>query len=199
MSYCHTCKKTIRKDRRIFCTNVHHIESDKTICLIPYENDCYLCGVKKYRKWLTDNNFKCNSRFQKEFWIYHFPEYKDLILNREKGKGSLSFYLQKGKTEKDYKQKNKQLSVGIDSLKQRGVSDSDIERIRKQHKKNSLITENSLSQKYGKKEGKRKWESRLEKAKHTTCWGLQYWIDKGYSKINAEKILHKFQDRGSKE
>ena len=194
---CVHCKKKLPSHRRFLSTIIDQRVSGKQIKLVAYEDDCYQCAINKLKEWLKNHNMNYDRSFKLEFWIDKFPEHEELIRSRHKGKGSLGYYLKSGKTKKDYVDKNKKLSVGIDVLKLNGHSILEIESIRSRHKKASLITEKTLIDKYGEDDGKKAWKERIIRAKQTTCWGKLYWLNKGYNEIEATDILHKFQDRGS--
>jgi len=97
---------------------------------------------------------------------------------------------------KAYYEKNKKLSVGIDSLRNRGYSEKQIKAIRKKHKQNSMTQKKDWIEKYGEKKGLEKWNNIQSKKRNNNHRTLQYWIRFFDGDINlAKEALKKVQGR----
>lgn len=100
---------------------------------------------------------------------------------------------------KKYKEKNSHLSISTRALKSSGKSDDEIKLIQKTHSKNSTITLETLTEKYGDVLGSKKWNNRIFNAKLSSRRSLDYWIKEMDGDIEKAKIeLSNFQRRNKK-
>jgi G:T-mismatch repair DNA endonuclease (very short patch repair protein) len=121
------------------------------------------------------------------------------FIKNQQGKGSLDYYTKKhGKeigTELYYK-KNKRLSVGVDTLRRKGLSDEEIREIKSKHSEKSKITKECLIKKYGEIIGTQKWNNKIEKSRVSSKRSLDYWIKYHNQNIElAKKSLTAHQNR----
>ena len=121
------------------------------------------------------------------------------FIKKQQGKGSLKYYIKKHGEKlgsKLYKEKNSKLSINIEALKKNGFSEEAILEIRKKHKQRSIITKNTLIEKYGKEEGEERWKNRVLKAKLSSKRSLDYWLNVNSGNLNkAKEDLKKYQTR----
>lgn len=121
---------------------------------------------------------------------------------RDKIKGTLPFYIDKyGEKEgtSRYLEKNSKLSIGAETLKRNGHSDDEIKAIREQHAKKSLITLESLIEKYGEEEGSKRYDIRIEKSKQTSKRRKEYWLNLGMTEEQAELEVKNYQSTSTLE
>lgn len=87
-----------------------------------------------------------------------------------------------------YKERNSKMSVGIQSLKERGFTDDEILDIRGRHSMGSAITLANQIKKYGEEEGRRRYAITRERIKLGSVRRLDYWIKKNDGNIEQAKI-----------
>jgi len=95
-----------------------------------------------------------------------------------------------------YYEKNKRLSVSVNSLKLNGFSDEEIKKIRGKHSKGSKTDLNSMVEKYGKEEGEKKYQNKIEN--YFNPWNYIDVMKKdGVNEEEAKKIvsLRQIRDR----
>jgi len=148
-------------------------------------------GIKRCGNLMRGSSLKVLIfKYGKENGTIRYNEIKD----KQKGKGTLDYYMKRyGNIEGlcKYKEKNKKLSVSIESLKQNGFSDEEIVDIRKTHAKKSSTSLQSYIKKYGKKEGKQRYKSKMKN--HVSHWTVDYWKDKGLNTEEAKKKISEIQ------
>ena len=122
---------------------------------------------------------------------YNLKIQKDKIKNTLQG-----FILRYGEEEgtKKYFEKNKKLSVGIDALRAKGLSEEDILKIRSNHAIGSSTRLEAMINKYGEKEGNRRYAKKLKNRGNS--WNLE-WTMKRYSldETAARKRISDLQRR----
>lgn len=130
--------------------------------------------IKKYG--VDEGNLKFSS------WKSNLKKSKTLI-------GYIEKYGEVVGTQK-YLQKNKKLSVSVESLKKNGKTDEEILQIRKTHANKSKITLETMISKYGFDTGTEKWQLRINKAKISSKRSLDYWISicNGNVSLAKEKL-----------
>lgn len=151
-------------------------------------------GQKKYKFYCSSNNLKVLIfKYGKEEGVKKHNEFKK---NSSFSKTIDSYILKYGKEEgeKKYFEKNKKLSVGYNSLKERGYSEDEIKFIKNKHSKNSTVNLETLTEKLGEEEALKKIKSIKENS--FSCWKKDDWIKRGYSeKESIEKVIRS-QSRG---
>ena len=88
---------------------------------------------------------------------------------------------------KAYYEKNKKLSVGVESLRNRGYTEKQIVDIRDNHRNKSMVTKESFISKYGEEIGIEKYNNIQIKKKKNNHRRYEYWL----SFFNGDKLLAK--------
>lgn len=162
--------------------------------------------IKKYgeeeglRKWKnhcktvlanTEENYirKHGERDGKQKW--------EIYLSKLKKRGTLDWFVDKfGKEDgiTKYKEKNSKLSVSTKALKKNGYSDDEIEDIQNRHRENSLNDYDDYVKKYGKEEGKNRYDLMCERKRLHSKRSLDYWLDYHSGDIElAKQSLKEYQ------
>lgn len=162
--------------------------------------------IKKYgeeeglRKWknhcktkLANTEENYINRYGKEIGKIKYKEY----IKGQKGKGSLDFYIKKyGHIDGPikYQEKNSKLSVSTEALKKNGYSDDEIEDIQNRHRENSLNNYDDYIKRYGKEEGKERYDLMCERKRLHSKRSLDYWINYHNGDIElAKQSLKEYQ------
>lgn len=124
----------------------------------------------------------------------------DEYIKKQRKKGTLEGYIDRygeEKGTKKYYEKNRKLSVGIDSLKERGYSDSEIQEIKRKHgSKSDSSSLTHFIEKYGHSEGAKKYIDSIKHKKLKSPRCVEFWINKGYSIEEATRKVSFEQTRG---
>lgn len=142
--------------------------------------------VASIAKWIDKHGFDQAKEKFKEYY------------EKQKAKLTLPYYIEKHGLELGtelYAEKNSKLSVGENTLRKSGKSEDEIREIKENHSRKSSITLESLQNRYGAKEGKRKWEEIITKKKFGSKRCVEYWIINGYTLIEAQEMVGKEQKR----
>lgn len=126
---------------------------------------------------------------------------REECIRKNKFSNSLAGYIAKYGEElgrQKYEEKNKRVSVGIDSLRARGFSDDEIRDIKERHRQNSKITLENLCKKYGEELGKQKYDVYIRKSKEKSIWSVEHYIKLGYSEEEAKNIISDIQRKDLK-
>jgi hypothetical protein len=146
-------------------------------------------GNKKYISLMRGMSLKvCIFKFGKEEGLKF---YKNRI-EKDKIKNTLIGFIKRyGEIEgtKKYYEKNKKLSVSIESLKLNGYGDNEINKIKQKHSKKS-----SLKNKYGEK----KYKEYLENGNHFNPRKIESYLKKGIDINIAKDKISKIQNRDLK-
>lgn len=117
-------------------------------------------------------------------------------------KGTLKYYTDKygdvvGK--RRYQDKNSKLSVSESALRRNGKNDEEIKAIRDRHSQGSSHIIDNYIKRYGRLEGIKRFELYREKMKEVDSSKFpsqsQYWINLGYSKVDADIKVAEFQSK----
>ena len=117
-------------------------------------------------------------------------------LENDRRKNTLAGFIERyGQTDGSakYFEKNKKLSVSVESLAMNGFSEKEINEIRNTHSKKSALTLDNCISKYGENLGNKKYNEMIEN--RVTHWKSSYWIKKGFSEDESKKIISGLQTR----
>lgn len=92
-----------------------------------------------------------------------------------------------------YYEKNKKLSVGYESLKRKGLSEEQIDEIRKNHRDKSKNTLDVYISRYGEDIGLKKYHEHTRNRK--SIWDYKYWMEKGMCEAEAKLYVSQLQRR----
>lgn len=111
---------------------------------------------------------------------------------------TLQGYIQKyGEEEgkKRYELKNSHLSVGLKTLKEKGLTDEEIKNIKENHAKNSRIDLEHFIKKYGLSQGEEKYKNWLNKSRERSHRCVEYYVARGFSIEYAREKIKNLQKR----
>ena len=86
-------------------------------------------------------------------------------------------------------------SVGTNSLRKKGFSESEIAEIKKNHAQKSRVTRETMMQKYGPEEGNSRWEIHLQRIRENCAFKVSFWMKRGYTLEQAEAKLKEIKAR----
>ena len=98
---------------------------------------------------------------------------------------------------KAYYDKNKKLSVGVESLRERGYTEEEILDIRQKHADKSKITKKSMMTKYGNVLGLEKYDNWKTRQKRSSKRSIEYWLrefDGNKTLANEALRIHQSKD-----
>lgn len=122
----------------------------------------------------------------------------EITFNKHKLKGTLTGYIQKygeelGKIK--YEEKNSKLSVGIETLKRKGLSDLDILEVKTRHANRSLLNLENFILRHGEDKGRNLFEAWKLSSRSRSIWCTEYWENKGFSFDDSVSIISDKQKR----
>jgi len=127
--------------------------------------------------------------------LERWDSYKDKLKKR----GTRQWYTDKYGEEEGvikYMEKNAKLSIGVETLRNNGYSEEEIEIIRSVHTKKSVRSIYNFIKEYGEVEGTKKYDLYREKNRLNSSWGLNFWVNKCNGHIEKAKIrLKEHQSR----
>lgn len=132
---------------------------------------------------------------------YSYDEALDLYIQkveRDKKKGTLERYIERyGEIEgkRRYLEKNKRLSVGVEALKNKGLSEAEIQEIKERHSKKSANTKENFIERHGKERGIQLFQRYETEHRSRSCWCEEFWIERGLSLDEAKEKVSEKQRR----
>lgn len=126
-------------------------------------------------------------KYGEEEGLNRWYSYKDKLKKR----GTKQWYVDKYGEEEGvikYEEKNSRLSVGIETLKNNGYNEEEIETIRNTHVKKSVRSLDNFIKEYGEEEGTKRYNLYRDKNRLNSSWGLKYWINKCGGNIGEAKL-----------
>lgn len=121
-------------------------------------------------------------------------------IEKDKVKGTLAGYISRyGEAggPKKYYEKNSRLSVGRESLLNRGFSEEEVTQIKTRHAKGSAITLDNLIIRYGEQEGTERYEIWLAESKLRSHRTAEFWISRGLTETEAKEKVSSIQNTSS--
>lgn len=151
-------------------------------------------GFKRYLSFAKANNLR------KYVFLHGEEEGKKKYAKRieiDKFKNTLASYIKKfGEQEgtKRYYQKNKNLSVGFLTLKNKGLTDDEIRKIKDNHSKKSAQSLENFCERYGQTEGTLRYNTYVTKNRRS-CRSIKDYIKLGYTEKEAKERVREVQVR----
>lgn len=193
--HCENCNKKPHEKTLIFSVTIKNLITNQETVLVMDKKLCKRCQSKFIKDWYFDNDLKYSSGgFKKQFWINFFPQYTELIKNRRFGQGTLQHYISSGRTQQEYLEKNKKLSVGYQVLKNRFGKQKALQ-IKINHSKKSAVTNQMIRQNHSEEQANRMLQRRVQVNNSNFKNKKQYWINKGYSQQQSVDLVSQYQSR----
>lgn len=123
-----------------------------------------------------------------------FSEY----ISKRRKMGTLTYYIEKyGEVDGElrYKEKNLKLSVGADSLRERGYSEDEIAAIKTRHSEKSTNTVDNMKRRYGEELGLQKFTEYESTFRHRSARCVEYWLLRGHTLESAKEHVSEHQKR----